>query len=150
MFTGAFNYWANTILGITSYFAIAMFIVMFFDLVTGVWYSVFYAGDEYCSKKGTRWIIKLGTYTTFLYVFNAMRLEAYASGHDWLSHPVNVIKLFLAFYICFMELKSIGENLKKLGYNLSIFNFLDSVFNSIKRLFKKNADIDLDDNGKQV
>ena len=147
MLTGMFNYLANEILGISPAVSIMIFIIMFFDLITGVSAST-YEGVEITSKKGTRWIIKFGSYATFLYVLDCLIHETAIYSFTWLLYPMTVIKLFVVFTICFMELKSIDENFERMGVSLRIFKFLDPIYNMFKRVIKKNADVDLDESVK--
>jgi len=147
MLTGMFNYWANEILGISPAVAIMIFIIMFFDLITGVSASV-NDGTEITSKKGTRWIFKFGSYATFLYVIDCLIHETAVYSFAWLVYPMTVIKLFVVFTICFMELKSIDENFERMGVSLRIFKFLDPIYNIFKKVIKKNADVDIDEDVK--
>ncbi len=148
MLTGMFNYWANEILGISPAVAIMIFIIMFFDLITGVSAST-YEGERICSKKGTRWIIKFGSYATFLYVLDSLIDETAIYSFAWLVYPMTVIKLFVIFTICFMELKSIDENFERMEMSFQIFKFLDPIYGVFKKVIKKNADIDLDEEDKK-
>lgn len=144
MLTGMFNYWANEILGISPAVAIMIFVIMFFDLLTGV-SAATYEGEKLCSKKGTRWIFKFGSYATFLYVVDCLIHEIAVYGFAWLTYPMTVIKLFIVFTICFMELKSIDENFERMGMSFRIFKFLDPFYILFKKAVKKNTDVDLDE-----
>lgn len=145
MLSGMFNYWANEILGISPAVAIMIFIIMFFDLVTGV-SAATYEGQVMTSKKGTRWIFKFGSYATFIYVLNVLVGEANLYGFEWLTYPMNVIKLFVIFTISFMEMKSIDENFERMGMSFQIFKFLDPIYRIFKKTIKRNSDIDFDEN----
>jgi len=147
MLTGMFNYWANEILGISPAVALMIFIIMLFDLVTGVTASI-NEGEQITSKKGTRWIIKFGSYATFLYVLDSLIDETALYNFSWLVYPMTVIKLFIIFTICFMELKSIDENFERMGMSFRIFKFLDPFYILFKDAVKKKTDIDLDEHDK--
>lgn len=144
MLTGMFNYLANEILGISPAVAIMIFIIMFFDLITGVSAST-YEGVEITSKKGARWIFKFGSYATFLYVMDCLIHEITTYSLAWLLYPMTVIKLFIVFTICFMELKSIDENFERMGISLRIFKFLDPFYIIFKKAIKKNTNVDIDE-----
>ena len=86
------------------------------------------------SKKGLRWVFKLGSYILFIYVLNAFTLEAAREGHQWLTLPLNIIKLYVVFHIALWEIKSIDENLQRMGYAFRIFGMADRVAALIRRL----------------
>lgn len=92
------------------------------------------AGEPRTSKKGLRWVFKLGSYILFIYVLNAFTLEAAREGHQWLTLPLNIIKLYVVFHIALWEIKSIDENLQRMGYAFRIFGMADRVAALIRRL----------------
>lgn len=139
--TGMFNYFALEVLGVSIFFITMIFIVMLIDLVSGLAASK-REGEKRESKKGLRWVFKLGSYMVFIYVSNAFSLEASANGFEWLAYPLNVIKLYVVFHIVFWEMKSIDENLKRLGYSFQIFQLFNLLFISIRRMFKYKIGVD--------
>lgn len=139
--TGMFNYFALEVLGVSIFFITMIFIVMLIDLVSGLAASK-REGEKRESKKGLRWVFKLGSYMVFIYVSNAFSLEASTNGFEWLAYPLNVIKLYVVFHIVFWEMKSIDENLKRLGYSFQIFQLFNLLFISIRRMFKYKIGVD--------
>lgn len=159
MLMGALNYFANDVLGISAAVAIMIFIIVFGDLITGISASYYEEKTKpiadqkplrhvFSSKKGLKWAFKFCSYTIFIYVLNSLVQEVRTYEFDWLTYPMNVIKLFVIFTICFWELKSIDENFEKMGWSFQIFKLLNPIYAIFKKLVKKNVDVDLDDNGK--
>lgn len=124
---------AEQVLGVSVFFVTMLFVIMLADLLTGLAASR-RAGEPRTSKKGLRWVFKLGSYVLFIYVLNAFMLEAARGGHDRLAVPLNVVKLYVVFHIALWEIKSIDENLQRIGYALRIFRLADRLAALLRRL----------------
>ena len=131
--TGCYRALAERVLGVSVFFITMLFVIMLADLLTGLAASR-RAGEPRTSKKGLRWVFKLGSYILFIYVLNAFTLEAAREGHQWLPLPLNIIKLYVVFHIALWEIKSIDENLQRMGYAFRIFGMADRVAALIRRL----------------
>ena len=131
--TGCYRALAERVLGVGVFFITMLFVIMLADLLTGLAASR-RAGEPRTSKKGLRWVFKLGSYILFIYVLNAFTLEAAREGHQWLTLPLNIIKLYVVFHIALWEIKSIDENLQRMGYAFRIFGMADRVAALIRRL----------------
>lgn len=124
---------AEQVLGVSVFFITMLFVIMLADLLTGLAASR-RAGVPRTSKKGLRWVFKLGSYVLFIYVLNAFTREAAREGHHWLTLPLNVVKLYVVFHIALWELKSIDENLRRMGYAYRIFGLTDHLAALLRRL----------------
>lgn len=141
---GWFNFLANNILGISSFVALMIFLIMVCDLATGIWASL-NKSNPIESKKFLRWMFKLGSYLTFMYVLNGLVKESSTYGFEWLVAGINAVKMFALFFISFGEMMSIDENLQKVGYKISFFEFIRKVYKGFLKLFKNNTHIDMGD-----
>lgn len=144
LITGWFEYFADNVLGISVFLIVMIFIVMLIDLFSGLAASR-KEGKKRTSKKGLRWVFKMGSYILFIYVINAFVKEALLMDQNWLAVPLSVIKLYLIFHIIMWETKSIEENFRRLGYNTRIFGMMAAAYKNIKRIFSKNPDVGIKD-----
>ena len=143
MTTGWFDYWANDVLGMSVGVTLMIFIILFFDLITGMCASV-NEGQTLSSKRGLRWVFKFCSYIIFVYTLNNLVREVKLYEFGWLLYPMNIIKLFVIFTISFWEIKSIDENFERLGYSFGIFKLLNPIYNIFKGIVKKQSDVDID------
>lgn len=126
-FSNATHFLAESILGITVYFTIALFVIMVVDLITGL----MAANKEHqrkTSKKGLRWVFKFGSYILFVYIINALGTDSIRTGIDSIPFLMEVIKYYVVFHIAAWEIKSIDENLERNGYSFRIFKLFDNIY----------------------
>lgn len=129
--TGTFTFISGTVMGISVYFAITLFVIMVADLITGLMAS----SKEHKpkeSKKGLRWAVKFFIYVTGIYILNGLCVEAAVTGLDEIAVPMQIIKFYLLFHICIWETLSIDENLVRCGINLNITKFVREVSSIFK------------------
>lgn len=136
---GYFKYFADKVLGVSIAFILMVGIVMLVDLITGLM-AAKKEKIERTSKKGLRWVFKIGSYILFMYVFNTFIIECSQYGYEWLQHPLNLLKLYIIGHILFWETKSVDENFERLGYSLRILKLFDEVFGMFKSMVKKKID----------
>lgn len=129
--TGTFTFISGTVMGISVYFAITLFVIMVADLITGLMAS----SKEHKpkeSKKGLRWAVKFFIYVAGIYILNGLCVEAAVTGLDEIAVPMQIIKFYLLFHICIWETLSIDENLVRCGINLNITKFVREVSSIFK------------------
>ena len=129
----AVHFLAESVLGITVYFTIALFVIMFVDLVTGL----MAAGKEHqkkTSKKGLRWVFKFGCYVLFVYVINALGVDSLRTGIESIAFIMEVIKYYVIFHIAAWELQSIDENMERNGYSFRIFKLFNNIYTYAMKL----------------
>ncbi|NCA78475.1 MAG: hypothetical protein EOM90_19270 [Alphaproteobacteria bacterium] len=121
--TGTFTFISGTVMGISVYFAITLFVIMVADLITGLMASIKEKKPKE-SKKGLRWAVKFIIYVAGIYVLNGLCIEASLTGLDEIAVPMQIIKFYLLIHICIWETISIDENLVRCGINLNITKFV--------------------------
>lgn len=121
------HFLAESVLGITVYFTIAMFVIMITDLITGL----MAANKEHqtkTSKKGLRWVFKFGCYVLFVYVINALGIDSLRTGIESIALIMEIIKYYVIFHIASWELQSIDENMERNGYSFRIFKLFNNIY----------------------
>lgn len=136
---GYFNYFADHIVGVSASFIIMVAVVMSVDLITGLKAAKKEKQDR-TSKKGLRWVFKLGSYIMFVYGLNTFIIECSTYGFDWLQYPLNLLKMYVIGHILFWETKSIDENFERLGYSLRILKLADEIWYFFRDIVKKKVD----------
>lgn len=125
--SNAVYFLAESVLGITVYFTIAMFVIMITDLITGL----MAANKEHLpktSKKGLRWVFKFGCYILFVYVINALGIDSQRTGIESIALIMEIIKYYVIFHIAAWELQSIDENMERNGYSFRIFKLFNNIY----------------------
>ena len=117
--TGTFTFISGTVMGISVYFAITLFVIMVADLITGLMASSKEKKTKE-SKKGLRWAVKFIIYVAGIHILNGLCIEASVTGLDEIAVPMQIIKFYLLIHICIWETISIDENLVRCGINLNI------------------------------
>lgn len=131
--TDSVHFLAESILGITVYFTIALFIIMIVDLITGL----MAASKEHqlkTSKKGLRWVFKFGCYILFVYIINALGIDSRRTGIDGIAFIMEIVKYYVVFHIASWEIMSIDENLERNGYSFRIFKLFDNIYAYVMKL----------------
>ena len=136
--TGAFKSFSENFLGVSVAFVIMIFIIMIIDLITGLC-AAKKRKEELKSKKGLRWVVKLGSYILFVYVLNCFSKEVTAMQFEWLAYPLGIIKIYIFAHIAIWETKSIDENFESMGYCLRILKLADPIFRAINKSAKDKA-----------
>ena len=137
--TGMFEKFAANVLGVGIAFMLMLFVILIVDLITGL-AAAKKSKEILKSKKGLRWVFKLGSYVLFIYVINCFSEEAILQGYDWLAYPINIIKIYIVAHIAIWELQSIDENLERMGYNFRILKMINPIFRLINRAGKKKME----------
>ena len=127
--TGAFQFLSEEIMGVNVLFTILLFVIMIADYITGL-RAATKEGIPKRSKKGLRWVIKLGVYITLISILSSLVAES--KGIESASTALLLIKIYVMFHICFWEAESIDENLERLGYNFRILK----VLKDLQKVFK--------------
>lgn len=136
--TGAFESFSENFLGVGAAFIVMIFVIMIADFITGI-FAAKKRKEDLESKKGLRWVVKLGSYIFFVYILNAFSKEAALQSYDWLCYPLGIIKIYILAHITIWELKSIDENLASLGYDLRILKMIDPIFKAITKGIRNKA-----------
>lgn len=136
--TGCYTYLVTNVLGVSVFLITCLFVIMVVDYITGLT-AAHQERQKIISKKGLRWVFKLGFYILTLVTLNGFVKEAFYQGQEWLIYPLNLIKLYAMFHICLWEIKSIGENLHRLGYGNYISDLMEWVGTAIRELFSRKV-----------
>lgn len=159
--TDFITHFTVSVVGVSLYYAVLLFLVMVVDFITGIraskkeWLRD-HPGEKWRSesKKGLRWAIKYITYIAGFFLINVLYKEVVSINIGSISGvnldeifilTFKVIKLFLMLYILRWELKSIDENLERLGYDFKIFDFFDNTITAVTSLFKSKTGVEIND-----
>ena len=134
LFTGAFRFLSEEVMGVSILFTIILFVIMIADYITGL-KAATKEGVPKRSKKGLRWVIKLGVYIMLISMLSSLCAESKEVESAYAT--MSLIKIYVMFHICFWEITSIDENLERLGYSFRILKILKEV----RRIFKSKVGV---------
>lgn len=129
----AVRFVADTVMGVTVYFTVSLFIIMVVDLVTGL-LAAKKESQKRTSKKGLRWAIKFCSYVLFIHTLNSLMVDSSRTGIEVIPVTMEIIKYCVAFHIMFWETKSIDENLERMGYSFQVFKLFDNIYNCMMNI----------------
>lgn len=134
LFSGAFMFLSEEVMGVGILFTIVLFVIMIADYITGL-KAATKEGEPKSSKKGLRWVIKLGIYVMLISMFSSLCVESKEVESAYVA--MMLIKIYVMFHICFWEITSIDENLERLGYSFRILK----IFKEVLKIFKSKIGV---------
>lgn len=145
--TDKFTWFCDNLVGVSVAAMSMIFVIMIVDYITGI-IAAKKRGEKLESKKGIRWVVKFGSYLTAIYIINCLSKESVYQGMDWITYPLNIVKIYFIFHIALWETKSIDENFESIGWKFRIFKLFNVVGNGLTGMIKKKADdagVEIDD-----